>query len=311
MELARAVQDYYFAHLESLPVVKRFHFANRMAAWDKDPRAMQLLSDYGAWYVPSDRSNKGLAAALHNTGDRAVQGAHRINSWAIRKPFFDRYPGLIALEAQLCQLRYWNVFYGVDATGAFLSLHSLDWLQSLESALLADTEAVRSLSTWAVNYTYLLHILLLDDAPAIDPTFFYTLGESYVHDAEHLRLLSYLYTHCIIADSNFYIRPVPKHSLPVYHKMLDHLSSLFAKRFTDFSLDTKLEFLVCCRLAGYATSLTRKIHAECAASLSPDGTFLIDTHNVFAADAHKKKFIASEHRNVLFIMSVLPHQPLY
>lgn len=91
--------------------------------------------------------------------------------------------------------------------------------------------------------------------------------------------------------------------------MLQRLEPIIAERTDELSLDTKLEYLVCCRICDFNTSVTKVIYDECRQSVSPDGTFLVDTVNAFANRTAKKTFDASEHRNVLFVMSSLSYVP--
>ena len=305
--LARTVLTYYFTHAGQLPREKQFHLANRLSTWNGDERARALLASCKAWFVPQPATAEALAAHLAEAAAHAQASTHHIVAFELRKPFFDRYPSLVGLEAELFHVRHLRDVYGVDAVPAFTSRHAASELHELERALLADTAALRALSTWAINFIYLYHRVLLQDEQGIDVTALYELGDTYdTTDPEQLRLLLYLYTHCIIADSNFYARPLPAANLPVYTTMLASLETLLRPRLHETSLDTKLEFLVCCRLAKYGTALETAIYEECATSLSPAGTYLVDTHNIFAENEAKKTFEASEHRNVLFALSALP-----
>jgi hypothetical protein len=306
MDLATEVLTYYFTHAGELPAEKRFHLANRLAVWNGDERARALLAECRGHVVPEPLDEQRLEEGFAHAAAAAGAGAGHIVAYELRKPYFDKYPALLGLEAELFRLRHLQTLYGVDALPVFLKLHDTAELRQLEQALLADAPALRALSTWAVNYIYLLHQFVLKDS-AVDAHLFYSLGDGYnTEDEEQLRLLIYLYTHCIIADSDFYARPVPEANLPAYRQMLERLEGLLASRLEKTSLDTKLEFLVCCRLAGRKSSLETEIYDECRRSVSPEGTFLVDTHNVFKDNEHKKSFEASEHRNVLFALSVLP-----
>ncbi len=307
MDLASSVLDYYFTHAQELSRQKRFHLANRIAAWNGDARAITLIDQCKTWFVPHAANPADFQTLFDHIAKEAEQAAPHIVAYQLRKPFFDRYPELLGLEAELFRVRHLQTVYGIDTRAIFLQRHSSAQLKTLAQRLLADAEAMRALSTWAINYLYLLYRIVLQDEESIDVDALYELGVGYaIQDDEQLRLLMYLYTHCIIADSNFYSRDLPAKYLPIYQRMLARLEELVVDRLDKTSLDTKLEFLVCCRLADYRTELATTIHDECMASVSPDGTFIVDTHNVFAANEAKKTFEASEHRNVLFVMSVLP-----
>jgi hypothetical protein len=304
--LAQDVLTYYFTHAGELSREKQFHLGNRLSTWCNDARANSLLASCRDWYVPSPITDETLQQSLAAAAQQAIAGMQHIVAFELRKPFFDRYPALITLEAELFHVRHMRELFDVDATAAFAARHPAAELQQLERGLLADPEALRALSTWAINFIYLYRRNFLHDEQGIDASALYEIGEqSNISEPEQLRLLIYLYTHCVIAESNFYARPLPTANLPVYTKMLARLETLLGGRLEETSLDTKLEFLVCCRLAGYQTKLNDAIYAECRESISPGGTFLVDTHNIFAGNAHKQMFEASEHRNVLFALSVL------
>jgi hypothetical protein len=311
MQLGDNIRAYYFDHSDELNAESQFHFCTRLAAWTGDPTAKQRLTQLRSRLVPKPCTTETLAASLQTLLARAP-GA-QVNAASLRQPYFARHPSLFGLELALFRVRHLRFVYGVDALPALLTLVPQQALLDLHGRLLADDEAVRALSTYVVNYTCLLELLLQPDAPkAATLEHFYTLGHSYEHELgnpDYLPLLVYLYTHCIIAAGNFYTQPLPPPLLPVARRMLARLETVLTKHFADLSLDTKLEFLVCCRMCDFKTLLKEKIDSECQTSVSPEGTFLIDTHNSLARTSRKKSFAASEHRNVLYIMSRLPYRP--
>jgi hypothetical protein len=90
--------------------------------------------------------------------------------------------------------------------------------------------------------------------------------------------------------------------------MLRRLETVIRKQFDMINLDNKLEFLVCCRILNYETDLFDRIYRECEGSISPHGTYLVDTLNS-SKNTTKASLDGSEHRNVLFIMSTEPYSP--
>jgi hypothetical protein len=118
----------------------------------------------------------------------------------------------------------------------------------------------------------------------------------------------YLFTHCIIGDSNFYTQDINPKNRPAFRQMLKILENIIAENFQVINLDNKLEFLVCCRICGYETGLSEPIFNECRESLSDEGHFLVDKHNQNAQDS-RQTIAGSEHRNVLFIMSSSLYRP--
>lgn len=165
------------------------------------------------------------------------------------------------------------------------------------------------MSTYAINCIYLIDkILFPENAPAIQLETFRALKSAYnLTKPEDVQLFIYLYTHCIIGESNFYLSKLSPHAVRQYEEMLNELEDVMKVSLDYINLDNKLEYLVCCKIAGYDTFLKDKIMDECLQSVSPEGNFLVDTVNKFS-QTKKSSFETSEHRNVLFIMSTLDYK---
>lgn len=300
MNLADKITDYYKEHFYELNPDKQFHFATRLKAWDEDEFSTNFLK------TRTDISRYGDLGAIKQDLEDLINNppSAKINAAQARQQYFDKYPELRGRMLALFRVRHLLTHYDIDARPALLEVCSLEGLCTLSNDLIKDTEALKTLSTYAINYIYLLHFVLFPDLILSEELAkkIYDLGDSYDLDsAEQIQLLIYLYTHCIIGAANFYARPVTK-DRDTYTDMLKKLEKVIEHSFGSINLDNKLEFLVCCRIMGYSTNLFERIYAECQTSLSPEGTFVIDTHNSFA-QSNKTSFSDSEHRNVLLIMS--------
>jgi hypothetical protein len=307
MHLAENIHDYYMAHLGDLTEEKQFHLCSRLAIWSKDEQALAWLQDYKKPYVPDPCTKALLQAILQKLVDNPPEMP--ANAAALRTAYFEQYSWVRGLELALFRVRHWLEVYDVDARPALFEIVSRRQLLAYKEELLQDEEAMRMLSTYAINYIYLLERVILEhtDNEAIDTAQLLAIGDGYrTDDILHLQLLVYYYTHCIIGESNFYARDIPPLLLPVYLGMLQRLDAVIDEHFESLSLDTKLEFLVCARLCGYEAEVESDIISECSQSVSFEGTFLVDTHNAFAGRDSKKTFSASEHRNVLFVMASTP-----
>lgn len=307
MNLADTIRNYYFAHFDEISETKQFHFCSRLAAWDNDPQALEFLAAYKEQYVPAPITQETLRETLWELINNPP--ALPANAAKLRDEYFDKYPWLRGLELALFRVRHWLIIYNVDARPALFELVSRRQLIIYKDMLLQDDEAMRFLSTYAINYIYLLERVVLqhDHADAINVPMLVRFADGYdTNDVLHLQLLVYYFTHCIIADSNFYEAPLLPELLPHYKKMLETLDTVINANFENLSLDTKLEFLVSARICGYRSHITDKIFEECQTSCSPEGSFLVDTHNAFADRDYKKSLDASEHRNVLYIMACQP-----
>lgn len=306
MDLREKTLAYYLDNFAALPQDKQFHFATRVAAWLGTPPCLQHLQAMKATIVPSpytkEAVSKTLASLINNPPSALINAASR------REPFFARYPELRGIDFALFRVRHMKEVYGLDSRETLLDIKPASELLSLEQALMKDPEATQVLSTYAINFFYLLHKCILND-DAIDRVALYELGKHIDStNPERLQLLIYLYTHCIIGETNFYAQHIPAEHLSIYQSMLAQLEPLIRTHFDQINLDNKLEFLVCSRICNFSTDLQERVEAECNRSISNEGTFVVDRHNA-NAQSSKTSFGDSEHRNVLFIMSGSPYKP--
>jgi len=233
----------------------------------------------------------------------------KINANNLRQPFFQKYPLLYGVHSALFRVRHLMYVYGVDGRSSLFSCVSQHELDRIASDLLSDDDATRALSTYAVNFLYLYKAIVLQQKECLDPKHFIGLSNGYdLTNNKHLQLLIYLFTHCIIGESNFYVERLPAFKLDSFRQMLSILEAVIDKNFADINLDNKLEFLVCCRICGVDSPLFAKIYSECENSVSSEGCFLVDKHNA-NPQSKKATFESSEHRNVLFIMSNSEYSP--
>jgi len=310
MELPQRIKQYYFDNISLLPEDKKFHFASRMAAWEGDAKAFKLLSRLKTYMVPND-SEAGLHQLLEDIIAQPQKG--RRNAHDLRKPYFAKYPQLYGAHLALFRVRHLQFVYGIDARKALFSCINQTNLDKLAKDLMKDEPAVRILSTFAVNYLYLYKGVVLGNLAEVDPEFFINVSREYdLNDEKQLQLLIYLFTHCIIGETNFYADKISEPRLSIYRRMIETLETVIRENFKNVNLDNKLEFLVCCRICGAHSALFEPIYAECEKSISSDGLFLVDRHNL-NPQSDRSSFQSSEHRNVLFIMSSSnyePHPPL-
>ena len=306
MDLANKIYNYYLDNQHRLSQDKRFHFGSRMAAWRGTPEAYELLRDSYDYIVQPSRTLDEVVAEIVATPQSGKRNAHEL-----RQPFFDKYPLLYGAHLGLFRVRHLEAIYGIDARSSLFKVVPESQLVDLECALLGDDDALRMLSTFAINYSYLLERVIRRDETALPLQHFFDVASKYdTTDIQHVQLLVYLYTHCIIGESNFYTREVPQASLPVYTRMLQALEDVISTHFDRINLDNKLEFLVCARICHVDVSaeLSNRIYDECKQSISNEGMFIIDIHNANGQD-DRNDFVKSEHRNVLYIMSTTAYTP--
>jgi hypothetical protein len=304
MKLADQICEYYFDNLHLLDDDKRFHFASRIAAWTGSKKAYDLLRQSYDYVV---QPNIGLGAAIHELFIRPQNGKR--NAHELRQPFFAKYPSLYGAHLALFRVRHLASIYNIDARNELYQSIPLAELEELRDNLLNDPEALRILSTFAVNYCYLLERVIKNDPTSLPLELFLDIDKLYdTNKIEDLQLLIYFYTHCIIGESNFYTREIGANFLHLYQQMISKLEVIIANNYEKINLDNKLEFLVCARICKMVSTLSERIYQECNNSISPEGAFVIDVHNQ-NGQSDRNNFIKSEHRNVLFIMSTTPYNP--
>jgi hypothetical protein len=306
MQLANDISDYYKKHFSKVSGDKQFHFATRLGAWNSDSFCLEALEARG------DIARGGDLAAIKQDLKELIDNPPnaKINAASTREQYFATYPELRGRMLALFRVRHLLAHYSVDARATLLEVCPFDELATLSDTLVKDDEALKVLSTYAINYIYLLHFVLFPDRPepAGIAEKIYSLGDSYdLSSPEQIQLLIYLYTHCIIGEANFYARPVER-DRDIYTAMLEKLNRIIEQNFDMINLDNKLEFLVCTRIMSFETPLFGRIYKECEGSISRDGTFVVDTLNLFR-QSNKTSLSDSEHRNVLLIMSATryPH----
>lgn len=300
------IREYYYEHLEKLETSKQFHFASRLSAWNGDPRAYDILRRTQSYLLKVETSSEQISTIgkLLNKEQSGRRNAHEL-----RLPFFEKYPDLYGLELAIFRVRHLKYIYNIDIRNDLFALYPKEKINTLKDTIINDKEAVKYLSTFAINFCYLTDIVLNDTRPSFDIEQIYTIGLTYdTNITEEVQLLLYLYTHCIIAETNFYVDPLPVTHRSTYLKMIEKAEDVIREKFDLITLDNKLEFLVAARICNYESALAEAIYAECKRSISHEGMFIVDKHNKNIRP-ERQKFEKSEHRNVLLIMSNSPYSP--
>lgn len=286
-----SVRSYYYDHFQELSPDKQFHFATRIKNY--------FHSDDFRWFFAEFTPSRDLAAIL------ADNDFSHVNKAEARRPYFEKYDHLYAIEAALFRVNHLLNEYRIDLRSEFTQLVPLDQLYALADDLLADDGAILTLSTWAVNVICLTEVLFPRGKNVVR-----TLSEKALKLGSATKspttetqpdplLLIYLYTHIILCDSNFYTRPVSETELA--RQMLDRCAEIINQNFDDLILDVRIEFLVCANMVGTdCPELRASVADECRQNLA-DNNYLIDRRR--PASYHTLN--GAEHTNVLFIMSGL------
>lgn len=300
--LSNSINAYFVQHFDELPLDKQFHFAIRMHVWHGDPASTELLATLRSKLLPTNKPSETLTSIQAGTLIPLLPGNKQLLH--LRQAHNQRYPQL----RDAARLLYWAAMldyaYGTDSRSAVYEIIPQAAHHMMYEALMKDRQAIAMLSTHAVNFLYLYAKYCLGQ-PGPDPQLLFDIGtDDSLYDANdrlHRQLRMYLLTHALIAETIFYTEPLPLDRRDVYVHMLEYLETLIAQQINEISLDNKLEFLVCCKLAGHVTTLQGSILQEAEQSLSAKGTFIIDIHN--ANSSRYTSFEKSEHRNVLYLMA--------
>ncbi len=298
MSLVEQIRQYYFDNFEYLTPSKRFHFASRLAAWEGSVQAKQALVELKPLMVP-----KAGASTLKGLFEQPLGPVYADN---LRRRYFEQYNLLHGANNMMFRVRHLKEIYGIDLSDDLLDIVKLNQLEELGQQLLADRLAVKWLSSFAVNCLYLLE--KLDGVPLkLNPSWFLDLRNEYeLKDPIQLNLLVYLFTHCIIAESNFYAQVIPASRLSIYIQMLETLDEVIGK-YPGIRLDAKLEYLIASRICHKHAALEEKIYRLVEQSVSPKG-YIIE--KLKSPDNHELNDInTAEHRNVLYIMSTTAYWP--
>ena len=272
------VRDYYTAHFDELAPAKQFHFATRIKNWFQ-------TNEFDS-FIAANEPDHNLTPILSN------DDYSRVNFYEVRKPFFEKYQGLYALEATLCRVLHLLSEYNVDLRNDFLNLYGgKEKLYALCDALRADNEAFFTLTTFPVNVLALTEELF----PRGIDIYSEMLEKALANEQGIMSI--YLFTHIMLCESLFYRKKDLAHR-ELYLRALEYCDGVIAKNYADISLDMKFEFLVCANMVDYEAKTTDQIRTEADAN-----------KNNYIMDPRKPErlntFDGSEHRNVLYIMSGL------
>jgi glutathione synthase/RimK-type ligase-like ATP-grasp enzyme len=302
------VEAYYKRNLAFDPETS-FHFASRLWLWTGDDWARQTLDAARGTYIGTTEAEITATVAQLVT-DFEATGLTLSNSKRFRQQYFDRYPRLSLYVKLLFKMMFASSIYQLDLRPQIRAHVTDAELIDTFTALRQDHDAIRVLSTHAVNFFSLLSYYFRDDATklaqvTIPPAELLEVSRSYdalidrgeldPYTARKMRI--YLLTHVIIGASQFYQRRITGHA-----DLLRELEQVITTDFAGTSIDNKNEFLVCAKLCGQTSSLEPLILGESAASLSWAGNFIVESTD-WGSKAILHSLTQAEHRSVLFIMA--------
>ena len=272
------VREYYTTHFNELSAKKQFHFATRIKNWFKTDQFDHFLANH--------ELNRNLASVLAN------DDFSRVNYYAERKEYFEKYAGLYATEATLFNVLHLLQEYNIDLRDEFLELYGgREKLYALADALRSDGAAFFTLSSFAVNV-----IALTEEFFPRQIDVYAEMLEKALNVEQNEKSI-YLYTHILLCESRFYHREILQHQ-ELYLRALNNCDRIIAEKYDDISLDIKFEFLVCTKMLNYHSENEDKIRIE---AQNNKANFVRDPRKPDRLNT----FDGAEHRNVLYIMSGL------
>ncbi len=291
IETADLVRDYYDKFAMTMRRSDQFHLYSRLWLVSKDRQIKGKLDELKSWYLGETDLNSRVAG-LTQADDEKVVG------FTERKRLYRRYPDLLPWNNLLFWWLMGKEVYKVDL-GKSLERHfSKDDLIQLVKELKKNENAVRVLSSAAMNFFYLVEIYTEEKA---DVDFLWQIHkkEKIGPTRDAIKQKFYFLSHLVVAGSYFYAKNI---SGGTFLAAVKEMESMLFLNYFKISLDMKFEFLVSAELVKYQTKLREVILDEAERSLSPIGNFLVDTHNAWI-HGFGHKMGRSEHRNALYLMA--------
>lgn len=306
--IANRVRNYYDSKFDSLKSAKeKFHYASRMFLWFKqeaDYQRLKILEDEIIGYQKS-KTNK-----IFREINSKKTSLNKIRVNKIRKPFLRKHPFLLKHLPMLFLVLHAKNIYGKNIKNISQEFLNEACLRNNYQRLILDKKAIATLSTYVINFFYLTYFYTKDKSlrPQVDKLA--NIAKPLLLNKRQpyfLKLGIYLITRCIIGETFFYSRNITENRRK-YREALSKVERSIKNNFSLISLDNKLEFLVCCRILNQKSQIETAIYEEINNSLSSRGDFIEDRLNN-CRTANGNSFNQSEHRNVLFLMSLAPYQP--
>ena len=285
-----SVRKYYFEHFNELSPEKKFHFAIRMKNFFK-------ISDFDE-YLTNNQPSKELKPIIENNN------YSRVSNYEMRRPFFEKYAGIYGVEAALFRVHHLLKEYDTDVRNDFLKLYPQEKLYKLADSLLGDKEALKVLSTWAINIIYLTEELFPRNSDAMRQLFDYAISL----DSEDIDATTavYFYTHLVLCESDYYKKDLNK------SKNIEQVKTVLSKcekevkdNIDTISLDAAIEFLVCVKMAGMDYKETEKKIDDLCNKCFENYPYIVNYRRDRNPNSRLYTLNGAEHINALYIMSGL------
>lgn len=309
--VSESVEYYYKNRINQIPS-EEFHFNSRLWLWTGDDWARKNLDNLKAAFI-GDNPEEISARIKQIINNKSSKSLSVNQKKSYRENSFKKYKKLPLYNALLFKTVFCDSVYDLDLRPYIREQISDKDFINLFYDLINDKDAVRLLSTHAINYFYLLKnyfkgklslsslvLVSTDEILRLLPGYKKLEGKGVISKKDSVKLQIYLLTHAIIGESRFYSRPVRMNRYVILCKKIERI---IAENYFDVTLDNKFEFLVCSKICGYEPEIKSLIEQESVKSISWAGNFMVDTLNSNRSSLTSHCLRSSEHRNVLYLMS--------
>ncbi len=295
------VSEYYEDNLDKLSFEKSFHYISRLFLWENRKELSVKLECFKQGFIGETEDD--ILGNFRKTFSEVEKYQERVkNDISAREKYIKKYPLLGVYNRILFQALISKTVYKKDVADIVSKVLDREHALKMRDELMGDEEALKSLSTHAINFLYFSQEIFGKffevDVKKLHRISISDFGKS----DESLLLKIYFLTHCIIGESRFYSQAVNDEK-GIYTEMIKALEEIIKENYFRVSLDNKMEFLVCSRMCGFKSSVEKILIAEAESSMSEIGNYIVDILNAKGGDKRKKDFWNSEHRNVLYLMA--------
>lgn len=298
--MVQQILDYYLKNLSILPFKTQFHFLSRMYLWTRDEAYLNRLNSLKAEYagISKQEQTAKIKQYLQTFQLEYLRYGEK------RNRFIEEIPELIPTGKALSVWLFLKTVYKENIRNVIVESVKDNTLESYIHYLQTNREAWYYLSTYATNFMYFVSFYKPDLFRIEIKEFMAVFHEFYdKNDKVNVQIGCYFLSHCIIAASWFYAKPITRNKSG-YQRMVEKLGYIIEQNFNDISLDIKCEYLVClmiCQMQN--TVLEEKIGREVRQNW--DGEIIIDPY-VTTSVTDLPPAVRYEHTNVLYVMSKNP-----
>ncbi len=299
------VKNYYDSNYPYL-YAQKFHYASRLHLWtDKilypieieNFRKKDSLYDLEGGFIEKRIRSSIFEDPIYKSDKVSGKKLYR-RLLKSKYPFVKKYSEVLAIYF------FAKVLYGLNISDLIKKYIDTNELKTLALEVLTDKEAIANASTTVVNFLYFTRNYLRDQGEEINlqSDYFFKIVLDLLpgSDEETLDKKLYLLTHTLIGESEFYSKKMTLDKNT--NDILKYLENSIQNNFFIFTLDMKLEFLVCCKMYGYDTFLEPIILNEAETSLGTLGNYLVDRCYYKDGKVGDNLYNA-EHRSVLYLMA--------